>query len=140
MDTDDIRWKQRFSSYQSAFRQLKDAVQLSKERGLSLLEKQGLIQAFEFTHEMAWNVIKDFVEYQGNFSVKGSRDATKEGFNLGLLNNGKIWMEMIQSRNITSHLYDEKTSEAIAEKIIKEYHTEFVEFEKTITRMIDERQ
>lgn len=57
---EDIRWKQRFSNYINAFEQLQEAVELSRERELSMLEKQGLIQAFEYTHELAWNVMKDF--------------------------------------------------------------------------------
>jgi nucleotidyltransferase substrate binding protein (TIGR01987 family) len=72
---EDIRWKQRFSNYTNALEQLQEAVDLSCERELSMLEKQGLIQAFEYTHELAWNVMKDFLEYQGNQNVKGSRDA-----------------------------------------------------------------
>lgn len=61
-----IRWVQRFKHFQDAFRQLDHAVDLSKERPLSNLEKQGLIQAFEFTHELAWKVLKDYLFYQGD--------------------------------------------------------------------------
>ena len=66
-DNFDIRWIQRFANFQSALAQLKDGVDTFNSRDLSLLEKQGLIQAFEFTHELAWNVLKDYFEYQGNF-------------------------------------------------------------------------
>jgi len=53
----DIRWQQRFANYKKALRQLQSAVELSDQRELSQLEKQGVIQAFEFTHELAWNVL-----------------------------------------------------------------------------------
>jgi hypothetical protein len=61
----DIRWKQRFSNFQFALKNLSDAISLSKERELSKLETQGLIQSFEFTHELSWKVLKDFLENQG---------------------------------------------------------------------------
>ena len=63
--TQDIRWKQRFSNYRKAFQNLVDAVELAHSRELSNLEQQGLIQSFEFTHELAWNVLKDYLEHQG---------------------------------------------------------------------------
>jgi len=76
----DIRWKQRLSNYQRVLQQLSDAVALGKQRPLSNLEQQGLIKAFEFTHELAWNVMKDYFQYQGNSSITGSRDAIREAF------------------------------------------------------------
>lgn len=77
----DTRWEQRFANYQKALHQLRMAVKLSVERGLSDLEVQGMIQAFEYTQELAWNVMKDYLEYQGVFSIVGSRDAIREAFN-----------------------------------------------------------
>jgi len=56
--------------------------------------KQGLIKSFEFTHELAWNVIKDFFFYQGNSSIMGSRDASREAFSKGLIDDGSTWMKM----------------------------------------------
>lgn len=99
----DIRWQQRLSNYKKALEQLERAVDLAKKRQLSDLEKQGVIQAFEFTHELAWNVMNDYFFYQGKADIKGYRDATREAFNKGLIDNGEVWMEMIKSRNQTSH-------------------------------------
>lgn len=79
--------------------QLENAVLLSHERDFTPLEEQGLIQAFEFTHELAWNVMKDYFADQGNISITGSRDAIREAFNKGLITDGEGWMEMIRSRN-----------------------------------------
>ncbi len=126
--SNDIRWEQRFSNYCNAFTQLASAVQLAKQRSLSDLEKQGVIQAFEFTHELAWNVMKDYFYYQGNPNITGSRDAIREAFNKGLIAEGEGWMEMIKSRNQTSHTYNHKIADEIVEKIINLYFSLFEHF------------
>lgn len=69
----DIRWRQRLQSFESAFVHLSDAADLAATRPLSTLEQQGLIQAFEFTHELAWNVLKDYLEAQGFINIVGSK-------------------------------------------------------------------
>jgi len=109
MDTD-LRWKQRLANFRKAFGRLDDAVLLSRQRDLSDLERQGLIQAFEFTHELAWNLMKDWFDYQGNFQISGSRDATREAFRMGLIQDGEAWMEMLKSRNQSSHTYNLETA------------------------------
>jgi nucleotidyltransferase substrate binding protein (TIGR01987 family) len=124
----DIRWQQRFDHYLKALSQLKKAVELSQQRSLTELEQQGLIQAFEFTHELAWNVIKDYFEYQGNVSITGSRDASREAFQKGLVQDGAGWMEMIKSRNKTSHTYNQSVANDIVEKVLKLYWPLFVDF------------
>lgn len=124
---EDIRWIQRFNNYKKGLKQLNDAVILSKNRELSLLEKQGLIQAFEFTHELAWNLLKDYLEYQGNQEIRGSRDAIKEAFKVGLIVDGQKWMETIKARNITSHAYNEELVQSAFETIINQYMILFEE-------------
>ncbi len=131
----DIRWQQRFSHYQKALRQLERSVELSKQRPLSELEKQGLIKAFEFTHELAWNTMKDYFEYQGTTSLMGSRDATREAFQRGLVSDGDGWMEMIQSRNQTSHTYNQKVADEIADKVSARYCSLFLELEKELLKL-----
>ncbi len=129
----DIRWKQRLSNFSKALAQLELAVQLSQEKPLSNLEKQGLIQAFEFTHELAWNVMKDYFDYQGASElITGSRDATREAFQKGLVRAGDEWMEMIKSRNKTSHTYNLSVAEDIVSKILTSYFDEFKNFEATM--------
>jgi len=93
MSNEDIRWHQRFQNFQKAFALLEEAVELSLTKGLNKLEEQGLIQRFEFTHELAWNVLKDYFEYQGNTNITGSRDATREAFSIGLIEDGEGWMK-----------------------------------------------
>lgn len=125
MSRDDIRWQQRFKNFGKAIALLQEAVNLSKERLLTELEEQGLIQRFEFTHELAWNVLKDYFEDQGNTLITGSRDATREAFNKSLIEDGEGWMEMIKSRNQSSHTYNEEVAEEIIEKIIHQYNDLF---------------
>ena len=115
--TPDIRWHQRLANYEKAFARLAAAVELASQRPLSDLEKQGLIQAFEFTHELAWNVMKDYFAWQGTVDITGSRDATRESFSKGLVADGEGWMEMIRSRNQTSHTYNEEVANEIAARI-----------------------
>lgn len=128
MKSQDIRWEQRLDNYSSALEQLTQAVELARQRPLSDLEKQGLIQAFEFTHELAWNVMKDYFAYQGDASITGSRDAVRESFNKDLVADGEGWMEMIKSRNRSSHTYNKKVAEEIADKIVTRYHPLFQAF------------
>jgi len=125
MENKDVRWKQRFSNYRKALQQLKEAVDLKKTRPLSNLEKQGMIQAFEYTHELAWKTLRDFLKSRGNIQIYGSRDATREAFQLGLLKDGELWMKMIQSRNLTSHIYDESTAEEMIKLISDSYYEAF---------------
>ena len=122
-----IRWVW-FSHFQDAFSQLERAVELSRERPLTELEQQGLIQAFEFTHELAWKVLKDFLVHQGFSDITGSRDATRAAFSIGLIEDGHGWMAMIRSRNETSHTCNRNTAEEIVTRILQTYYSLFISF------------
>jgi nucleotidyltransferase substrate binding protein (TIGR01987 family) len=126
----DVRWIQRFQNYQRALGQLLRAIELSKQRPLTELERQGLVQAFEFTHELAWKTLKDFLEDRGSERLYGSRDASRSGFAAGLLADGDVWMRMIASRNQTSHTYNEEAVEEICTAVIGDYAQAFVDFQK----------
>jgi nucleotidyltransferase substrate binding protein (TIGR01987 family) len=93
-----------------------------------------MIQDFEYTHELACKTMKDFLKSRGNADIYGSRDATREGFQLGLIEDGELWMKMIQSRNLTSHLYDEKTAEEMIQ-LIRGFYIEA--FDKLRMKMND---
>ncbi len=121
MAEQDIRWKQRFDNYKKALQNLNDAVELMNDRPLSKLEKQGLIQSFEFTHELSWKVMKDFLEFNGVEGIMGSRDTFRIAFSNGLIEDGELWIKTIADRNLSSHTYDETTANNLAEKICKEY-------------------
>jgi len=125
--TQDVRWRQRFDNYQRALDDLSGDVALRQTRPLSRLEEKGLIQSFEMVHELAWNVLKDYLEeVAGTTGLLGSKDTTREAFRRGLIVDGEIWMQMIQSRNLTSHVYDENTARAVAEDIAARYHPALV--------------
>lgn len=133
----DIRWQQRLASYQKARQRLVSAVQLAATRSLSDLEKQGLIQTFEFIFELAWQVMRDYFLYQGNPEITGSRDAIRSAFKNGLITDGEGWMEMIKSRNQTSHTYNEPVANEICEKILSSYHPLFEKFEADMQSWAD---
>jgi nucleotidyltransferase substrate binding protein (TIGR01987 family) len=128
MERKDVRWVQRLDSYQKALVWLKEAVDLSQQRELSNLERQGLIKAFEFTHELAWNLMKDFLEFQGASGLMGSRDATRESFKNGIIVQGEVWMDMIRSRNLSAHTYNVATSKALEQLVKTSYAPLFLAF------------
>jgi nucleotidyltransferase substrate binding protein (TIGR01987 family) len=131
----DIRWKQRFHNFQKAFGKLASAVKMSGDRELSELENQGLIQAFEFTHELAWKTLKDFLESRGESGIYGSKDATRKAFATALIEDGDIWMDMIQSRNSSSHTYNEQIAADIVGAIRSEYFDRFMKLEQRLLKL-----
>lgn len=133
MTDQDIRWLQRLQNFRKVFGQLDDAVGLMNERELSKLEKQGVIQAFEYTYELAWNLLRDYLKWQGAAHLTGSRDTIREAFAAGLILEGEQWMAMLQDRNRTSHTYNEETAEAILKAIRSPYHSLFVSLESVIS-------
>ena len=125
MKSQEVRWIQRANSFGRAFNRLKAAVTLAEQRKLSDLEAQGLIQGFEYTHELAWKTLKDFLEAQGTMNLYGSRDTTRAAFRNGLIENGEVWMDMVDKRNLTSHTYDEETAAQVVDAICTTYFAEF---------------
>jgi nucleotidyltransferase substrate binding protein (TIGR01987 family) len=125
MTSQDIRWIQRFSNYRKAMLTLSEAADLAGTRALSNLEQQGLIQGFEFTHELAWNVLKDYLEEQGFVGIIGSRNATREAFKNALIADGEVWMDMIKARNMTSHTYRTEIAQKIAADILQRFYPAF---------------
>lgn len=118
----DIRWEQRFSNYSKALNQLTEGLTIEDP---SDLEKEGIIQRFEYTFDLAWKTLKDYLKLQGYTDITGSRDTFREAFSLGLIEDGDIWMEMIESRNLTSHTYNEETASEILESIRDDYFSLF---------------
>ena len=116
---EEVRWKQRFQNYLKALGHLETAVE--KITDPSDLEKEGTIQRFEFTHELAWKVMKDYLQYEGAQNITGSRSATREAFNAGLITDGQVWMNMIESRNKTVHTYIDEILEKEYSLIINTY-------------------
>ncbi len=140
----DIRWEQRFSNYTKALLKLTEAIEYvkkeMKDKDLNIdhentdgvleeIIREGLIQRFEYTFEMAWNVMKDYALYQGNSEIGGSRDAIRYAFSSNLIGDGDMWMDMIKSRIKTAHTFNEETAHEIYLKIINEYYSEFLKFQ-----------
>ena len=135
MNKPDVRWRQRFQNYRQALSRLSGAVALSHQRPLSDLEQQGLIQAFEFTHELGWNVLKDYLQQQGVAGVIGSRDATREAFKNELLADGEAWMDMIKARNLSSHTYNPEVAEDIVKNTLARFHPALVAMERRFVEL-----
>lgn len=137
-DKQDIRWRQRFDNFQRAFQTIVEAVNLARTRELSKLEQQGLIQSFEFTHELAWNVLKDYLEAQGFVGIIGSKNATREAFKNGLIADGDAWMDMIKARNLTSHTYNVEIAQSIVKNILTQFYPAFAAMEQSFSARIRE--
>jgi nucleotidyltransferase substrate binding protein (TIGR01987 family) len=140
LSKEDVRWVQRFNNFSKVFAQLTDAVELSRQRELSNLEKQGLVQAFEYTHELAWNTLKDFLENRGVTGFYGSRDVTRAAFRAELIENGEAWMAMIDSRNQTTHTYDEETVLKVVADVTGSYYNEMKALLDTMNKLKEEEQ
>ena len=132
MTEKDVRWQQRFNNFSNAIAWLAEAVELNQQRALTHIERQGFIKSFEFTHELAWNVIKDFAHYQGQTQIMGSRDATRYAFKAGLISDGESWMEMIISRNKAVHTYDEAMANALIKDVVDRYYPLFIAFKNSM--------
>lgn len=125
----DIRWIQRFSNYQKALSQLQEFI---SKKQLSTLEEQGLIKSFEYTFELAWNTLKDFYESQGETSLQGSRDVIRLAFKRGMIEDGQGWMDMVDSRILTVHSYDEKIAKQVVQAIFNKYSALFLKLKEKL--------
>ncbi|PHS34831.1 MAG: nucleotidyltransferase [Alkaliphilus sp.] len=119
MKEKDIRWRQRFENFDKAYKQLHLAI-LDFEK-LSVLEKEGLVQRFEYTFELAWKTLKDYLEAQEG-DAKFPRTVIKEAFHYELIQDGEVWMDMLEKRNLLAHTYDEERLNFAVRKIKEEYY------------------
>ncbi len=106
----DIRWQQRYSNYQKALSQLERFVQNDE---LNEMEEQGLIKAFEYTFELAWKTLQDFLKEKGYVGIVGPRPVIEQSFQDGYISDGTGWLRMLTARNLSSHTYDEETAKEI---------------------------
>ena len=130
----DVRWLQRLDNYGRALATLQRAVAIANDRALSELEEQGFIQAFEFTHELSWLLLKDFLADQGVSAISGSRDAVREAVVRELITPGSeaTWMAMIRSRNLTIQTYNPALAREIAGLIVASYAPALRELQSTM--------
>lgn len=130
----DVRWRQRFDNFLKALAQLQKFID---KKELSELEQQGLIKSFEYTYELAWTTLKDYLEFQGETELLGSRDCIRKSFQIGLISDGETWMDMLKSRNKTSHTYNQETADEITTAVFDVYHPLFINFRDKMTRLIE---
>lgn len=121
MNGKEIRWQQRFQNFQKAFVQFDEAV--NRINALSDLEKEGLVQRFEYTFERAWKTMKDYLEAQ-DVEVKFPREAIKKGFQYEIITEGEMWLEMLESRNLMAHTYDEEVFQTAVHRIAADFYPE----------------
>jgi nucleotidyltransferase substrate binding protein (TIGR01987 family) len=127
---EDIRWKQRFSNYEKALGHLNNIVEHTRGKDLEDMEKLALIKAFELTFELAWNVMKDYLQNMGVTGIIGSKGAIRQAFSDGLISNGQLWMEMVAERNETAHAYDQAVADTLAGRINRDFYPEFLSFKQ----------
>ena len=137
MTAQDIRWIQRFNHYKDALSRLNKFVEKGE---LSELEQQGLIKSFEYTFELAWNTLRDYLIAEGIPDIHGSRTAIRQAFRRGVIENGEAWMEMIRDRNLTSHTYNEDVASKIASNVLGIYFAEFLVLKATMEKLAREQE
>ena len=113
MNTQDIRWKQRFNQFEKAFLLLQDALLIDSP---SVVERAGIIQFFEMAFELGWKLLKDYQEAEG-FTINSPRDSIKQAFQAKLISQGHAWIDALDDRNLTTHTYNEKTAIEVEKKI-----------------------
>lgn len=112
-----IRWKQRFENFSKSLQHLEVAVDLEQ---MSELEKAGMVQFFEVSFELAWKVLKDYLEAEG-FNVKSPRETIKQAYQIELIDDGKVWLDALEKRNLSAHTYDEEILDELREHIRHRY-------------------
>lgn len=117
---EDIRWIQRFSNYKKAVSQLSEFIE---KESLNKFEVQGLIQCFEYTFELSWKTMKDYLENEG-FEVKSPRATIQTAFQIQLIENGHIWLDALNKRNLMAHTYNEEFVKEAQALIINNYYPE----------------
>jgi nucleotidyltransferase substrate binding protein (TIGR01987 family) len=127
----DIRWKQRFENFNKSYKLLE---KYSKQPIVTDLERAGIIQFFEMTFELAWKVLKDYLEAEG-YVVKSPRETIKQAFQMGVIDNGHVWMDALSNRNLTTHVYDEGLASKMTTEIVEIF---FPELQKMHDRFIEE--
>lgn len=116
----ETRWIQRFENYKTALDNLDETVECINRDGISKIYTMALVQAFEITFELAWKTIKDYLEYSG-IKTDTPREAIKSAFSNNLIEDGKIWILMMEARNKTSHTYNQSFAKELANEILNEY-------------------
>lgn len=121
MDVVDVRWKQRFQNFDKAFKRLTDAIQIIRNDPDNVLLQAGLIQTYEFTFELAWKTLKDYLEMEG-FTVSSPRATLRQAFQSGYIQQGDVWLKALNDRNLTPHTYDDEVAKEVIADIQQTYY------------------
>ena len=117
MKDNDIRWQQRFQNFEKAYRKFNDTLHFFTEEPENEMYQLALVQAFEFTFELGWKTVKDYLSYSGVKEVTLPRDVIKYGFHHHIIEDGQMWIDMMQDRNLMAHTYSEKNAQVALGKI-----------------------
>jgi nucleotidyltransferase substrate binding protein (TIGR01987 family) len=115
----EIKWKQRFQTYDKAVKQLNEFIE---KGGMTTVEIQSLINSFEYTFELAWKTMKDYLAESG-FDVKSPREAVQVAFSSHLIEEGQMWVDALNKRNLMVHTYTEAAVEEAKHLIVDCYYT-----------------
>ncbi len=102
---EDTRRKQQYRNFTKSMQHLESALQIPNP---DILQKAGMIQFFEMSFELSWNMVKDYLEVQGFMDIKSPRGAIEKAYEMGMKENGHDWMDLLSDRNLTTHTYDEQ--------------------------------
>lgn len=136
MANEDIRWIQRFRNFTKSMNYLEEALQIAHP---DIVQKAGIIQFFEMSFELAWNMVKDYLEEQGFVDVKSPRSALKKAFEMNILENGHDWMDLLQDRNLTAHTYNEEKATEMEQLIQNKYFPLLKALHNSFKQKIDEK-
>jgi nucleotidyltransferase substrate binding protein (TIGR01987 family) len=132
MDKKDIRWEQRFGNFKKALAKLAEVAASGNIEELSDLEKEGMIQRFEYTFELAWKTLQDILEFKGYRDIAGPNPVLEQSLKDGYISDEKQWRNMKKSRELTSHTYNSDTADDIAQNIADEYYNLLKALEKRL--------
>lgn len=136
-DNQDIRWKQRFQNYEKAFRRLARAIEVVKATPDDDLLQSGLVQTYEYTFELAWKTLKDYLESEG-FLLRSPRETIRQGFQSGYIANAEDWLQALADRNLTVHIYDDEVIARVLKDIFERYFFILQEFYTSFKAKTDE--
>jgi nucleotidyltransferase substrate binding protein (TIGR01987 family) len=132
MSKQDIRWRQRQQNFEKAYLHLQQAVEIAEP---DIVQRAGLIQFFEMTFELAWKMVKDYLEEQGFSEVKSPRDTLKKAFEIELITAGELWLQLLQDRNLMAHTYNEETAQEVESLIRESYFPLLTDLRQTFAAL-----
>ena len=129
------RWEERISDLENAINRLEEAINDNKQYKIESL-KDAAIQRFEFSLELSWKAIKKYLNSEGVLEATTPKQTIKEAFSKGMLDNAKLWINMLNDRNLTSHTYSQNMADEIYKKISESYFYEM----KSVFEMLSKKE